>query len=199
MGSLICGVGINNADYAVSTRIDGIRVYCPFHQKWKSMLTRCYSDKYHARYPTYIGCEVSEEWKTFSNFKAWMETQDWVGKHLDKDILFPDNNLYSSTTCVFVDVSVNAFLVDRKAARGEHLLGVSWSLKCKKFIAQCCDGFGNSIHLGTFTDELLAHLAWKSCKHKLACKLAEEQSDPRVAEALRKRFTIKTKGETNVS
>ena len=92
---LVCGVGINDADYAVvewetigyvNGKQNQKRVWeCPYYKVWGSMLKRCYSDKYQERYQTYKGCTVSEEWLTFSNFKNWMEKQDWEGKHLDKE------------------------------------------------------------------------------------------------------------------
>ena len=94
---LVCGVGINDAGYVVmefeTIIVDGKRKRkrvwaCPYHQTWKGMLERCYSTKFQERNPTYIGCTVSKEWLVFSNFRAWMMTQDWQGKHLDKDIFF---------------------------------------------------------------------------------------------------------------
>lgn len=188
MRKLVYGVGINDADYVICTTINGKQLHCPYYQKWQNMLARCYSKKLHTKYPTYVGCEVSEEWKTFSNFKAWMENQDWEGKQLDKDILIPNNKLYSRDTCVFVDSAVNTFLVDCSSARGKFLLGVNWLKQRKKFQALCGDGNGKQVHLGLFADELEAHLAWKAYKHERACKLADEQTDSRIAEALRSRF-----------
>ena len=188
MKNLVYGVGINDADYVIKPTINGKRVFCPYYRKWIDMLQRCYSEKYHKRQPTYIGCEVAEEWLTFSNFKAWMEGQDWKGKQLDKDILIPNNKLYSRDTCVFVDSKVNSFLSDCKAARGSYMVGVDCPPPRNKFRAQCNDGNGKLLHLGLFETELEAHLVWKACKRKLACKLAEEQSDARIAEALRNRF-----------
>ena len=182
MKKLVRGVGINDADYVVCPRINGKGVWCPYYRKWVSILTRCYSKKLHTEHPAYIGCKVSEEWKTFSNFKVWMETQDWVGKHLDKDILIPDNKLYSRDTCVFVSSEVNIFLTDSNAIRGNYLIGVCWNKQCEKFQAACSDGDGKNVYLGLFD------LSWKAYKHKLAYKLADEQSDPRVAEALSSRF-----------
>ena len=126
--------------------------------------------------------------ETFSNFKAWMEVQDWEGKQLDKDILFPDNKTYSEYTCVFVDQRVNSFLTDSNAARGSCMIGVSWHKRIEKYIARCNSGSGDAAFLGYFENEIEAHLAWKAYKHKLACKLADEQVDSRVAEALRSRF-----------
>ena len=109
---LVCGVGINDADYVVKKfetigYVDGKRKRklvwtCPYHRAWESMLKRCYSAKYQERQPTYKGCTVSDDWLTFSNFRAWMIAQDWEGKHLDKDLLFEGNKIYSTETCVFV-------------------------------------------------------------------------------------------------
>ena len=83
---LVFGIGVNNADYVVQKwetvgYVDGKRKRklvweCPFYRTWKNMLMRCYSTKFQERRPTYKGCSVSEEWKTFSNFRAWMEKQD---------------------------------------------------------------------------------------------------------------------------
>lgn len=105
---LIYGVGINDAGYAVMKReeagyVDGKRKRklvwaCPYFRAWSSMLSRCYSTKWHERYPTYKGCTVSKEWHTFSNFRAWMVTQDWEGKSLDKDLLIEGNKIYSADT-----------------------------------------------------------------------------------------------------
>ena len=99
---LTYGVGINDANYQVQPRIKGIKYMCPFYQKWQSMLNRAYNKKYIARQPTYIGISVCYKWLTFSNFKRWMEKQDWVGKALDKDIIYPNNKEYSPKTCYFV-------------------------------------------------------------------------------------------------
>lgn len=110
MKATVCGVGINDSDYVVQKKetikgIDGKRKQrlvwiCPYYRAWQSMLVRAYSKSYHKRRPTYIGCSVSEEWKTFSNFKSWMEGQVWEGKQLDKDLLVEGNKVYSEETCV---------------------------------------------------------------------------------------------------
>lgn len=189
---LVCGIGINDANYPVQPSINGRQIVCVYYQTWKDILNRCYSEKRLKISPTYRGCEISEHWKTFSNFKTWMETQNWIGKQLDKDILFPNNKIYSEHTCVFVDQSINSFLTDSSSARGKYMIGVSWHKRVEKYIARCNDGAGDVIFLGYFNDELSAHLAWKACKHKLACELADEQTDTRVAEALRSRFAPET-------
>ena len=130
---LVYGVGINDADYIVCIyeelpRTNGkqnqkIVWRCPFYSRWMSMLRRCYSKAYQEKQPSYKGCSVCEEWLTFSNFKSWMETQDWEGKQLDKDLLVYKNKIYSPETCVFIDQRLNTFLVKSNKTRGDYPLG----------------------------------------------------------------------------
>lgn len=118
----VCGVGINDADYATQGRdkITGKRWWCPYYSRWHSMIKRCYSEKYQEKNPTYKGCAVCEEWLYFSNFKRWVEEQDWKGKHLDKDFLVEGNKVYGPDTCVFMDGSLNTFTTLRAALRGDY-------------------------------------------------------------------------------
>ena len=193
---LICGIGVNDADYNVyktETVVSKHKIvwHCPFYSTWTNMLNRCYSEKYQSRQPTYKGCSVCEEWLTFSNFKKWMETQDWEGKQLDKDLLSEGNKIYCPEYCIFVDGVINTFVIDRGASRGEYLIGVSWVNYASKFVSKCNNPLtGKQEHLGYFTDELKAHLVWKKRKHELACQLAESElvSDPRLAEVLKTRY-----------
>lgn len=187
---LVYGVGINDANYFVSKKENGKKVWCcPYYRTWKDMLARAYSDKYKQKQPTYQGVTVCEEWHSFMNFRSWMETQDWEGKHLDKDILVQGNKVYSPTTCVFVDGVVNLFLGDSAAARGEWPIGVHWYGRNQKFMSQCNNPFSRKREcLGYFHCPNQAHLAWKARKYELACQLADLQTDERVAEALRTRY-----------
>lgn len=182
------GVGINDADYNV--RVD--KTTCPYYERWHSMLRRCYGKIELKRNPTYSGCTVCDEWLTFSNFKAWMETQDWEGKHLDKDILCEGNKVYCPEYCVFVTKLTNTFILDSKKVRGKYMLGVFFHKRDKVFVAQCNNTFGitkdQNRYLGYFETEIEAHLAWKAKKHEYACRLADLQDDPRVAEALRNMY-----------
>lgn len=199
-GKLVCGVGINDADYAVkkwetAEYVNGKRKrklvwICPFYRVWGSMVKRCYSTTYQNKRPTYKGCTVSEEWLTFSNFRAWMVTHDWEDKQLDKDLLCEGNKVYNPETCVFVSGMVNTFTVDCGTARGEWLIGVCWDKGTSKFMSQCRNPFTKkNEHLGRFTCEKEAHQAWIKRKLELAKELAAIQTDPRVAEALIERYT----------
>ena len=196
---LVFGVGINDADYVTqkwkTIEVNGKRKQklvwiCPYYRAWHSMLKRCYSTKHQERQPTYKGCSVSEEWWRFSNFKSWMECQDFEGMQLDKDILFSGNKVYSKETCVFVTSVVNSFTTDRGASRGEWLIGVYWNKREGKFMSRCRNPFTKKQeYLGYFTCEKEAHQAWLKSKLELARLLAEEQTDERVAKALIERYT----------
>lgn len=196
---LIYGIGINDADYATQKfefigHEGGKQKYrrvwiCPYYQTWKDMLVRCYSSKVQEKKPTYAGCTVSKEWLTFSNFKEWMEKQDWEGKQLDKDILFVGNKTYSADTCVFVTRMVNMFTIDSGAARGEWMIGAYWDKKAGKFQSRCRNPFTKKQeYLGLFTYEHEAHQAWLKRKLEVAHELAAIQEDTRVAKALIDRY-----------
>lgn len=197
---LVYGVGINDADYVVQVKetigyVNGKRKQkqvwvCPYYRVWRDMLKRCYSTKLQERNPTYKGCSVSEEWLTFSNFRKWMEAQDWKGKQLDKDLLFEGNKEYSAESCVFVTSMVNTFTIDCGAARGESPIGVSWHKGVEKFLSRCRNPFTKKREqLGYFTCQQEAHRAWLKRKLELAHSLAEEQTDERVSKALIERYT----------
>ena len=185
----ICGVGINDADYAIQPKCGALQIKCKVYAVWKNMITRCYDMKRIMKFPTYAGCSVCEEWLTFSNFKSWMETQNWQGKYLDKDILVKGNKVYSPETCVFVCSVVNNFILDSAATRGKFKIGVNLEFRVGKFRSQCGNPITNQREfLGYFTCQDQAHEAWRKRKHELACQLADMQDDPRVAKALRTRY-----------
>ena len=143
--NLVYGVGINDANYTVSIKEEAPKVngkqnrkliwICPFYNRWKNMIARCYSKTKHTTYKDVTCCE---EWLTFSNFKSWMETQDWRGKVLDKDFLSSKNNkVYSPETCVFIDPALNSFILDSAKSRGKYLQGVDFHKHTQKFRARC--------------------------------------------------------------
>jgi hypothetical protein len=192
---LVCGVGRNDANYTLHTdrNIDGRKKrlwICPFYMVWKGMLERCYSAKCQARHPTYIGCSVVEDWLTFSTFRSWMEKQDCEGKHLDKDILIPGNKVYSPDTCTLITASLNKFVIGSDASRGAWPIGVFWNKGRGKFVAQCSNPVtGKRAHIGVFDCPDAAHEAWRARKHEHACAYADLQNDPRIAAALRSRYS----------
>ena len=196
---LVCGWGINDADYDVCKyeMISGKRKQvwvCQYYQDWKSILSRCHYINFQENNPTYKDCTVCEEWKYLSNFIKWVDSQpnrDWRNCNPDKDFLIKGNKHYSPDTVVYIRPNINTFITDNDRSRGDLMIGVSFSLDKNKnpYRANCRNPFASKQeHLGYFPDELLAHLAWKAKKHEHACRFAEMQDDSRVAEALRTRY-----------
>lgn len=184
---LVHGVGLN--DILKSTNKDSAHYH--FYQRWVSLLNRCYSPKSLLKRSSYSEAMVIDDWLLFSNFKAWMEDQDWEGKHLDKDLLYVDNKLYSPDTCVFIHPNVNSFVTESTIARGNYPLGVYLDKESGKFKSQCQNMFTKKReNLGRYNTPEEAHLAWKARKHELACQLADSEyvTDDRVREALRNRY-----------
>jgi hypothetical protein len=150
---LVFGAGINDVDYIVqkwSIAPKGMNNkrkllwVCPYYRKWRSILERCYSDKYQAKYPTYLDCTIDPDWLYLSNFVKWVDSQPnrgWQDCEPDKDILLIGNKHYGKDTCVFISRSLNCFVIDNKSRRGNYLIGTSWHKISCKFIAHCNDPF----------------------------------------------------------
>ena len=105
-----------------------------------------------------------------------METQDWEGKDLDKDLLFMGNKIYGPETCIFICRKVNSFMVESNPNSRKWPVGVCWDKYYSTFKAECSDPFtGKSVNLGSFTSPVNAHIAWLKKKLEFATMLAEEQ------------------------
>jgi hypothetical protein len=193
---LIFSMGTNDADYIVMPLIRGKQVTCPFYARWKNMFNRCYSKKYHEKYPTYIDCAVCEEWLSFTSFKHWMEQQDWEGKDLDKDIINPGNKIYDPENCRFITKELNHLLNDHAAKRGEYPQGVSYDRESKKYKAGV-NIKGTSKNLGRYTTPELASAAYIDAKSKTILQAASEQSDPLISNGLKLHAAKLTKGLVN--
>ncbi|HHZ95272.1 MAG TPA: AP2 domain-containing protein [Flavobacteriales bacterium] len=179
----IYGVGINDAEYMVRIVVDGNVVLCPFYRKWHSMITRCLSVNYQSKHPTYKGVGICNDWLVFSVFKQWMIKQDWQGRDLDKDILTQGNKIYSPEFCIFVPNEVNKLFTNRKLAGGDYPQGVHFSVAERKYKAQCCIN-GRQDYLGFFSTPELASEAYKKAKYKEIKRVALEQNDTRLRDAL---------------
>lgn len=173
---LVHGIGVNDSPYVVQPYVGGKRACCPYYKIWSEMLRRCYSKKQHSENPAYVGCTVCPEWRLFSNFKTWAVTQDWEGKHIDKDILVPGNREYAPHTCIFVPPHVNMLLTDHKSARGEYPQGVILEKKTGNFLAQCHRG-NDSRYVGRFNTPGEAYEAYKKAKTKEIRRVADTQPD----------------------
>lgn len=147
---MVAGVGVNDADYPVvrfGKDINGKRNrewICPYYKTWAAMLNRCYRNPVETAYKDTTVCE---EWHTFSNFKAWMEKQDWEGKDLDKDLL-TDNNQYSSKNCIFIPEWLNTLISGEKKSSSYKLIAIQED--CGKYTSSpCC---GNVVYSESFVN-----------------------------------------------
>ena len=154
------------------------------YRKWHGILDRCYNKSYQEKYPTYKGCSVDEIWKCFQVFAKWFKNT-WKphmeGWHLDKDILFKGNKIYSPETCCFVPQEINLLFVKNNNGRGKYPIGVRKTKACN-FTARL-----NKKHLGTFDTEEEAFQAYKIAKEEYIKEVADrwkDQIEPRVYQAL---------------
>ena len=179
-------VGIVGAKYP--STINGVRT--KEYVLWKSMLTRCYSTIHKKKNPTYIDCEVSDNFKSYEYFYEWCQDQIGFtnkGWHLDKDLLIKGNKIYSESTCIFIPNEINLLLTKSTTSRGKHLIGVCWSKTHKAFKAQVSKSKGKSEHLGFFNTEIEAFNAYKKAKEDFVKEQANKfksQIDHRAYEAL---------------
>ena len=186
--SSVCGVGILGTKYSPS--INGVKT--KEYDLWQSMLTRCYSDKYQKKQPTYEGCKVSNNFLRYEYFYEWCHKQvgfDNQGWQLDKDLLVKGNKVYSEDSCIFIPREINTLLVKRKASRGEYLIGVCWHNTSKSFVAKVSKNKGKSEHLGYFNTEIEAFKAYKQAKEAFIKEQANKwkgKIDERAYEALMK-------------
>ena len=187
----VYGVGVTGTKYPV--KING--VITKEYVLWRSMLTRCYSDTFKKKNPTYEGCEVSDKFKSYEYFYEWCNNQfgfnnkDW---QLDKDLLVKGNKVYSENTCVFIPSEINSLLINCTASRGEHLIGVSWNKKANAFKAQVRKNKGEREYLGYFNTEIEAFNAYEKAKEAFVKEQAEkwkDKIDERAYEALMK-YTV---------
>ena len=154
------------------------------YKTWHNMLNRCYDEKFHEKYPTYIGCEVDKNWHNFQNFAEWyynnyyeIEGQKMC---LDKDILVKHNKVYSPKTCIFVPQTINSLFVKRDNNRGESVIGTS--LKNGRYRVQCWSfdpetGKSKQEYFGYYDSQEKAFEIYKYYKEKNIKQVADYYKD----------------------
>lgn len=103
------------------------------HQLWSNMIKRCYSDTDPKGYKA-KGTTVDARWQCFArflvdlpdlpNFQQWLKKENY---QLDKDLKFPNCNIYSFETCQFVTEAQNkqAGKLNKKLIDGEWVTTIS--------------------------------------------------------------------------
>ena len=169
----VYGVGITGTKYP--SKVNG--VHTKEYKLWTHMLQRCYSDSFKKKRPTYEGCGVSDNFKSYEYFYEWCHNQvgfsnkDW---QLDKDLLIRGNKIYSESTCIFIPSEINSLLINCTASRGKHLIGVYWSKTANAFVSRVSRNKGGSEHLGYFKTEIEAFRAYKQAKETFVKEQAEK-------------------------
>lgn len=103
----VYGIGYYG-DGKYKSRIDNVKT--EQYIRWFSMFTRCYSEQYQEKEPSYKGCCVSEDFHNFQNFAQWYDRNIYeciYPLELDKDLLVEGNKIYSPSTCCFIPKEIN--------------------------------------------------------------------------------------------
>ena len=164
--NLVLGKGINNIKGSSRTWQ---------YNMWYNMLKRCYANNIGD--PSYVGCEVSEAFLTFSNFKYWL---DIIGKPpegwcLDKDLL-GNGRLYSDSTCCFLPSIINLIFKKHICSNTGLLPGVSQQPGSGRFKAKR-SMYGKTVCLGTYGTQEEAHQAYVLATENYVHTLADEYKD----------------------
>lgn len=148
------------------------------YKAWSNMIQRCYSTALQKKNPTYLGCTVAEEWRDFQDFADWYYNHDYssMGYHLDKDILIPNNKIYSSGTCCFVPAELNSLLNNHGLARGGYPQGVIFNESAGNYRSRLNIN-GSQKHLGYFDCSNEAHQAYRLAKEAYVKEKALEWQD----------------------
>lgn len=149
--------------------------------KWMGMLKRCYDNEYHSCKPSYIKCEVSEDWQDFQKFADWYENtypEDGEVYELDKDFTLLGNKVYSEETCNWLPRKLNSFFInfsnDSGASYDKRMN--KWVSRCSRF---CLGGKGDNL-VGTYDTQEEARSAYLSEKMKVLLELLDKYTVPDV-------------------
>lgn len=183
--SVIVKHGIN--DRSRPTKVNYKRT--KHYSVWLMLMSRCLDEDHKKKHPAYMDCTISENFKNYSYFYDWCERQ--IGFHcedslLDKDLLFPDNKLYSENTCTFIPILVNNSLSKKQKNSGCYPMGVSIRKNTGVFRA-IIGKYNKKVELGTFSTPEAASAKYKMEKKKYLIELAEiykHRLDPRAYDAL---------------
>lgn len=144
---------------------------------WYNMIRRCVpGGEVQQKNTSYLGCTIHQDFIHFQDFAEWCQNQigfdkKWV---LDKDIIIQGNKVYGPETCCFVPESINKMLTHKKKNCGDLPTGVFKGTS--NFCAQVTIN-SKVIHLGSFTDPISAHNAYKRAKQSAIRTKAEEFKD----------------------
>ena len=128
-----------------------------------------------------------------------METQDWEGKQLDKDLLVYKNKVYSPDTCVFISQKLNIFITKGRNNK-DTPIGVSYrknqrtrSEELKPYTSAISSKEKRTPYHGSYTTALEAHRVWQRAKLLQILEFIATENEDLVVKGLRRVFNkIKT-------
>lgn len=167
--TIIYNWGINDYPKAISVKGKHFKSY----ETWANMVRRCYCEKYHKTVKSYMDCEIWEYWKYYSAYKLWYDNNYIEGYHMDKDILFKGNKIYSPDKCSFVPKEINLLVLKSEKARGKYPIGVCWNNAVKKYVSILSIN-GKKKYLGKFDTPKEAFEVYKIAKEAHVKKIAKE-------------------------
>lgn len=174
----VCGVGyIGIGKYRIYENGTPTKAY----NVWRGIMYRCYNKSAKQNAPTYIDCISSDEWHNFQVFAEWYEKNYYEVSgqkmHVDKDILYKGNKVYSKETCLIVPHCINSVFCKADSIRGDSPIGVT-VFRNTKFAVGCENNLLNSrVHLGHFITKDQAFEAYRIYKEEYIKKVADEYRD----------------------
>lgn len=136
---LVYGVGVYNAGIYLATTPITNKITKEY-KLWSGMLERCQvGGFYQSTRPSYIGCQVHQDFIKFQEFAEWCNNQIGFGLKgwdLDKDILIQNNKVYGPDTCIFVPSQINKLLTHNRLKQGMYPTGV-YKTASGRYLAIC--------------------------------------------------------------
>lgn len=138
---------------------------------WVNILERCYNSSHSDLHNSYYGIsEISKEWLNFQNFAKWYEENKYEcdGRlHIDKDIKYPGNKIYSPYHCLLVPQRINMLFTNKLNNRG--LPNGIHKTKSGKYKAEY-----NTKSLGTYNTVEEAYKVYAKYKKETIVQIANE-------------------------
>lgn len=140
------------------------------YEIWAKIIGRCYHEKDKEKYPSYYDIsEVCDEWLNYQNFAEWYYKNKYECEgrlHLDKDIKYPGNKLYSPYHCILVPQRINMLFSNKRNKRG---LPNGIQKNKKGFLAKY-----NDEELGKFSTLEEAYIVYSNAKKNAIITIANE-------------------------
>ena len=157
-------------NYTLPTRAQELALY-------NNMKQRCNNKK------GYENCVIGKTWeKDHEKLYTWYRNNyytlpDGEPINIDKDILIPNNRIYSEDTCLLVPERINKFFINIHGTKKNGMpVGVTLDKKSQKYKASIYKN-KKSIKLGTYGTPQEAHDAWRKAKIEHLLELIEHYKD----------------------